>query len=61
MSKYITEQRGGGYVITEIKWGMMRDSNKAYFHHTIEEAERDMDEMNELVGYYRSLRMVECV
>lgn len=51
MSKYITEWQGGGYIIAEIDWNTTIDNNMSSFHHSIEDAEEDMDELNRLASY----------
>lgn len=50
MSKYITEWQGG-YIITEVDWITAIDNNVTFFHHSIEDAEEDMDDLNRLAVY----------
>lgn len=52
MKKYAAEYKHGKCIITEFSWGITKDANRKYAHKYIEEANREVEEMNNLMSYY---------
>lgn len=52
MKRYLIEYKHGNCITKEFNWSLTKDSNKPYAFSHIDDAEREMDEMNRLTSHY---------
>lgn len=53
MKKYSIEYKYGICITKEFNWSLTKDANRLYAYSNIDDATDEMDDMNNLMSYYK--------